>query len=142
MISDGGIKDLLVLYLRYAFTLTRKYVLQRLRNLGVRVHIDDFGTGYSSLAYLQRFAVDTLKIDRGFVQRLGANGGGAEIVRTIITLARNLGMDALAEGIERPEQLAITREMGCGFAQGYLFSKPLPPEEIIKLLAKGPMDVS
>ncbi len=114
-------------------------VLQRLRNLGVRVHIDDFGTGYSSLAYLQRFAVDTLKIDRGFIRRLGANTGGAEIVRTIITLARNLGMDALAEGIENPEQLAMTREMGCGFAQGYLFSKPLPPEEIIELLKQGPM---
>jgi len=117
-------------------------VLQRLRNLGVKVHIDDFGTGYSSLAYLQRFAVDTLKIDRGFIRRLGANSGGAEIVRTIITLARNLGMDALAEGIEQPEQLAITREMGCGFAQGYLFSKPLPPEEIIELLKKGPIDLT
>ena len=117
-------------------------VMQRLRNLGVKVHIDDFGTGYSSLAYLQRFAVDTLKIDRGFIQRLGSNGGGAEIVRTIITLARNLGMEALAEGIEKPEQLTMAREMGCDFAQGYLFSKPLPEDEITELLVRGPMVVS
>lgn len=116
-------------------------VLQRLKSLGVKVHIDDFGTGYSSLAYLQRFAVDTLKIDRGFIRRLGANTGGAEIVRTIITLARNLGMEALAEGIEKPEQLSMAREMGCEFAQGYLFSKPLPPEEIIELIRRGPMAV-
>jgi diguanylate cyclase (GGDEF)-like protein/PAS domain S-box-containing protein len=116
-------------------------VMRRLRALGVKVHLDDFGTGYSSLAYLQRFAVDTLKIDRGFIQRLGSDSDGAEIVRTIITLARNLGMEALAEGIERPEQLSLAREMGCDFAQGYLFSKPRPPSEISTLLAKGPMDL-
>jgi EAL domain-containing protein (putative c-di-GMP-specific phosphodiesterase class I) len=116
-------------------------VMQRLRNLGVKVHLDDFGTGYSSLAYLQRFAIDTMKIDRGFIQRLGGNGGGIEIVRTIVTLARNLGMDALAEGIESREQLAIVRQLGCTYAQGYLFSRPLPPLELAALLAKGPMAV-
>ncbi len=116
-------------------------VMHRLRNLGIKVHLDDFGTGYSSLAYLQRFAVDTLKIDRGFIQRIGGDGGGAEIVQTIISLARNLGMDALAEGIESPEQLVTVRDMGCGFAQGFLFAKPLPPDEMLELIKCGPMDV-
>jgi diguanylate cyclase (GGDEF)-like protein/PAS domain S-box-containing protein len=116
-------------------------VLQRLKNLGVQVHLDDFGTGYSSLAYLQRFAVDVLKIDQSFTQRLGSNGGGVEIVRTIITLARNLGMDALAEGIETPEQLAMVRRLGCAFGQGFLFSRPLPPDRLVELLGRGPMAV-
>jgi len=116
-------------------------VMRRLRDLGIKVHLDDFGTGYSSLAYLQRFAIDTLKIDRGFIQRIGSDGGGAEIIQTIISLARNLGMDALAEGIEKPEQLTAVRDMGCGFAQGFLFAKPLPPDEILELIQRGPMDV-
>ncbi len=116
-------------------------VMSRLRDLGIKVHLDDFGTGYSSLAYLQRYAIDTLKIDRGFTQRIGSDGGGAEIVRTIVNLARNLGMDALAEGIETQEQLAIVRDMGCGFAQGFLFARPLPADEILELIKLGPMDV-
>jgi len=116
-------------------------VMHRLRSLGVKVHLDDFGTGYSSLAYLQRFAIDALKIDRGFIQRLGSNGGGAEIVQTIVTLARNLGMDALAEGIESPDQLSMVRDMGCDFAQGFLFAKPMPPEEVAELIQRGPMAV-
>lgn len=116
-------------------------VMRRLHNLGVRVHLDDFGTGYSSLAYLQRFAIDTLKIDQGFVQRLGNNGGGAEIVETIVTLARNLGMDALAEGIETREQLRLVRDLGCTYGQGYFFSKPKPPVEIMEIIRRGSMDL-
>jgi EAL domain-containing protein (putative c-di-GMP-specific phosphodiesterase class I) len=116
-------------------------LLQGLMQLGLAIAMDDFGTGYSSLAYLQRFAVDVLKIDQGFTQRLGSNGGGVEIVRTIITLARNLGMDALAEGIETPEQLAMVRRLGCAFGQGFLFSRPLPPDRLVELLARGPMAV-
>lgn len=116
-------------------------VMRRLHNLGVKVHLDDFGTGYSSLAYLQRFAVDTLKIDRGFIQRLGSDGGGTEIVQTIIALARNLGMDSLAEGIETEEQLQIVRDLGCLYGQGYLFAKPMPPEDILELIARGPIPV-
>ena len=117
-------------------------VMRRLRNLGVKVHLDDFGTGYSSLAYLQRFAIDTLKIDQGFTQRLGSSGGGGiEIVETIIALARNLGMDALAEGIETREQLDIVRNLGCTHGQGFLFSKPKPPAEILEIIKRGPMDV-
>jgi diguanylate cyclase (GGDEF)-like protein/PAS domain S-box-containing protein len=117
-------------------------VMHRLRNLGVKVYLDDFGTGYSSLAYLQRFAVDTLKIDRGFIQRLDGVGNGSEIVQTIITLARNLGMDALAEGIETREQLGILKDLGCAFGQGYLFAKPMPPGEVIDLIERGPIVVS
>jgi len=116
-------------------------VLQRLRNLGVKVHLDDFGTGYSSLAYLQRFAVDVLKIDQGFIQRLTSDGGGAEIVSTIVTLARNLGMDALAEGIENRQQLEVVRRLGCVFGQGFLFSTPLPPDELAEILAQGRINV-
>ena len=117
-------------------------VMRRLRNLGVKVHLDDFGTGYSSLAYLQRFAIDTLKIDQGFTQRLGSSGGGGiEIVETIIALARNLGMDALAEGIETREQLDIVRNLGCTYGQGFLFSKPKPPAKILEIIKRGPMDV-
>ena len=116
-------------------------VLHRLRGLGVKVHLDDFGTGYSSLAYLQRFAVDILKIDQGFVQSMRRNGGGAEIVETIVTLAQNLGMAALAEGIETTEQLHIVRDLGCVFGQGYLFAKPLPPEEVLEFVRCGPVDV-
>jgi diguanylate cyclase (GGDEF)-like protein/PAS domain S-box-containing protein len=114
-------------------------VLQRLRNLGVTVHLDDFGTGYSSLAYLQRFAVDVLKIDQGFIHQLGSDGGGVDIVQTIVALARNLGMEALAEGIETTEQLAVVRELGCNYAQGFLLSKPLPPEELADVLIGGPL---
>jgi len=117
-------------------------VLQRLCDLGVKVHLDDFGTGYSSLAYLQRFAVDFIKIDQGFVQRLGSDRGGSEIVQTIVTLAQNLGMDALAEGIETEEQLKIVRSLGCNYCQGYLFAKPMPPDELMEFLKRGPIAVS
>jgi diguanylate cyclase (GGDEF)-like protein/PAS domain S-box-containing protein len=116
-------------------------VMQRLRNLGVKLYLDDFGTGYSSLAYLQRFAIDTMKIDRGFIQRLGTNGGGVEIVRTIVTLARNLGMEALAEGIESPEQLALVRELGCTYGQGFWLARPMPAQEATAVIERGPMTV-
>lgn len=116
-------------------------VMRRLRNLGVTVNLDDFGTGYSSLAYLQRFAIDTLKIDQGFTQRLERDGSGRKIVETIIALARNLGMTPLAEGIETNEQLEIIRELGCRYGQGFLFSKPVPPDELIALLKRGPLPV-
>jgi EAL domain-containing protein (putative c-di-GMP-specific phosphodiesterase class I) len=116
--------------------------MRRLRNLGVKVHLDDFGTGYSSLAYLQQFAIDTLKIDRGFISRVESNGEGGEIVQTIVTLAHSLGMEALAEGIESTDQLAFVSDLGCSFAQGFLYSKPLPAGELSYLLKRGPMTVA
>ncbi|HKS28453.1 MAG TPA: EAL domain-containing protein [Pyrinomonadaceae bacterium] len=109
-------------------------MLQQLRALGVKLSIDDFGTGYSSLSYLHRFPVNTLKIDRSFISRLGAGDENTEIVRTIITLAKNLGMDVVAEGVETEKHLSILKEMRCQFAQGYLFSKAVDGESASRLL--------
>ena len=100
-------------------------MLDQLRALGVKLSIDDFGTGYSSLSYLHRFPIDTLKIDRSFVGQMDSSSENAEIVRTIVLLARNLGMDVVAEGVETQEQLMQLKEMGCETGQGYLFSKPV-----------------
>ena len=98
-------------------------MLFQLRALGVRLSIDDFGTGYSSLTYLHRFPIDTLKIDRSFVNCMDKEN--MEIVRTILMLAENLGMDAVAEGVETQEQLTLLRSLNCQSGQGYFFSKPL-----------------
>jgi EAL domain-containing protein (putative c-di-GMP-specific phosphodiesterase class I) len=109
-------------------------VLSDLRGLGVQLSIDDFGTGYSSLSYLHRFPIDTLKIDRSFVSRMGKAGENSEIVQTVITLAKNLEMEVIAEGVETPEQAKILRDLGCRYAQGFLFSKPQPAADIDKLM--------
>lgn len=103
-------------------------MLSQLCALGVQLSIDDFGTGYSSLSYLHRFPVTTLKIDRSFIGRMGANGENCEVVKTINTLANNLGMAVVAEGIETEDQLAQLKAMGCGYGQGYIFSRPLTTE--------------
>jgi EAL domain-containing protein (putative c-di-GMP-specific phosphodiesterase class I) len=100
-------------------------MLHRLKELGVQLNIDDFGTGYSSLAYLQRFPVDTMKIDRSFIARIGENPENEEIVRTIVALAHNLNMKVTAEGIETAEQLARLEQLECENAQGYFLSRPL-----------------
>jgi len=99
--------------------------LAKLRSLGVRLSIDDFGTGYSSLSYLNRFPVDTLKIDRSFVTSMNAADENLQIVKTIITLAGNLGMQVVAEGVETEEQWEQLRSLKCQYGQGFLFSKPL-----------------
>lgn len=112
--------------------------IDQLRALNVKIDVDDFGTGYSSLSYLQRFSLDHLKIDRSFVSNIGLDAGeNAEIVRTIVTLAHHLGMDAVAEGVETLDQLALLRELGCQLVQGYLFAKPLDEKEADTLLAAG-----
>ena len=108
-------------------------VLAQLRTRRMRVSLDDFGTGYSSLSVLQRLPVDTLKIDRSFVSRL-ATAEGAEIVRTIVSLAHNLGKEVTAVGIERPDQLHVLQELGCDCGQGYLFSSPVDAEQVPGLL--------
>ena len=100
-------------------------ILSELRKLGVCLCIDDFGTGYSSLSYLRRFALDILKIDRSFVSDMLNNSESQEIVRTILSLGRNLRMKVVAEGVETCEQMTLLKSLGCEFAQGYLFSKPL-----------------
>jgi EAL domain-containing protein (putative c-di-GMP-specific phosphodiesterase class I) len=105
--------------------------LQDLRALGVRVSLDDFGTGYCSLSYLQQFPVDTLKIDRSFVARIqGEDPGEGEIVRLIVSLARTLGIEVVAEGTETEAQVDYLARLGCGFAQGFYFSRPLEASQI------------
>lgn len=109
-------------------------VLSELKALGVHLSIDDFGTGYSSLSRLQRFPVDTLKIDRAFISSMDSDPETGEIVRIIAMLARNLGLKVVAEGIERKEQMDMLKELGCEVGQGYLFSKPVSAEAIEQLM--------
>jgi predicted signal transduction protein with EAL and GGDEF domain len=109
-------------------------ILSELRKLGVRLCIDDFGTGYSSLSYLRRFALDILKIDRSFVTDMLDNSESEEIVKTILSLGRNLRMKVVAEGVETFEQMTLLKSLGCEFAQGYLFSKPLDLATVARTL--------
>ncbi|MFL6255105.1 MAG: putative bifunctional diguanylate cyclase/phosphodiesterase [Pyrinomonadaceae bacterium] len=109
-------------------------MLTQLRILGVGLSIDDFGTGYSSLSYLHRFPIDTLKIDRSFVTQMTDNSENAEIVRTIVTLARSLDMEVVAEGVETADQLRQLGDLGCDYGQGYLFSRPVGAGQAAELL--------
>lgn len=110
--------------------------VNELREMGVRVSIDDFGTGYSSLGYLHKFPVDTLKVDRSFINRIGNEGENAEIVQTIITLAASLNMEVVAEGIETAEQLDFLRHINCNFGQGYFYSRPVDSKNAGEMLGK------
>ncbi|MBD2059502.1 EAL domain-containing protein [Oculatella sp. FACHB-28] len=110
-------------------------LLAQVRSLGIQLSMDDFGTGYSSLSYLHRFPIDTLKIDRSFIKKVDADGEQLAIVRTIITLAWNLGMDVVAEGVETLKQLAQLRSLKCEYGQGYLFSKPLDSQAAERVIA-------
>lgn len=103
--------------------------LQKLSELGVHLHIDDFGTGYSSLSYLHTYPLDTLKIDRSFVQDMLTHASSAELVKTIVFMAQNMQMEVVAEGIETTEQLEQLMELNCTYGQGYFFAKPLPIEQ-------------
>jgi diguanylate cyclase (GGDEF)-like protein/PAS domain S-box-containing protein len=109
-------------------------VVQKLNELGIQVQIDDFGTGYSSLSYLNRLHIDTLKIDRSFIESLGESGERSVVVQAIIRLARDLGIDVIAEGVETDEQLTKLRSLECEHGQGYLFSKPVDGESAARLL--------
>ena len=111
-------------------------VLLALRKLGVRWSIDDFGTGYSSLAYLKRLPVDELKIDRSFVAGADLNGESRALLRTIVELGHSLNLSVTAEGIERPQELALLGELGCDMAQGYLISRPLDPAAAARYVAR------
>jgi EAL domain-containing protein (putative c-di-GMP-specific phosphodiesterase class I) len=110
-------------------------LLTQLRELGVQLSIDDFGTGYSSLSYLQRFPIDTLKIDRSFVTQMVENEENLAIVRTIVALAQNLGMDVVAEGVETEDQLSLLRKLECENGQGFLFSTPLGVRQLEQFIA-------
>ena len=113
-------------------------LLKRLKALGVQLSIDDFGTGYSSLSYLHRFPVNTLKIDRSFVGRIGEAAENIEIVRTVISLAENMGMEVVAEGVETLSQLTQLRKLKCQYGQGYLFSRPVDADSVSEWISKKP----
>jgi EAL domain-containing protein (putative c-di-GMP-specific phosphodiesterase class I) len=112
-------------------------ILTELKALGLGTSIDDFGTGYSSLSYLIRLPLDILKLDRSFVSRMDKNKESRQIVHTIISLADNLGMDVVAEGIETVEQADELKLLGCQYAQGYFFSKPINKGSVEALLKSG-----
>jgi diguanylate cyclase (GGDEF)-like protein/PAS domain S-box-containing protein len=115
--------------------------LEALSELGVRLVLDDFGTGYSSLAYLNRFPFDALKIDRFFVDGLGVEEERTALVEAVIGMAHALSLDAIAEGVENETQLSELRRLGCDFAQGHLFSRPLPQEKIDALVRDGGLEL-
>jgi two-component system CheB/CheR fusion protein len=106
-------------------------MLRELKTLGVQLSIDDFGTGYSSLAYLRRFPLDEVKIDKSFVTDIGHNVDDRTIAQTILAMSQTMGFSVVAEGIETEEQLAVLRDMGCDVGQGYLFARPLSAEDLV-----------
>ena len=113
-------------------------ILNKLKEIGVQLSLDDFGTGYSSLSILHRLPFDTLKIDRSFVSRVGEHGEDSEVLQTVISLAKNLKMRVIAEGIETTAQLGVLQNLGCDYGQGYFLAKPKPVEETEDLLYKRP----
>ncbi|MGK7925181.1 MAG: EAL domain-containing protein [Spirulina sp.] len=113
-------------------------LLEEIKSRNIQISLDDFGTGYSSLSYLHRFPIDTVKIDRSFINRLDENGKNLDIVQAIIALAHNLGMETIAEGIETATQLECLRNLGCGYGQGYFFARPLNSQQAEALLASNP----
>ena len=108
--------------------------MQNLKELGLKISIDDFGTGYSSLSYLKNLPIDELKIDKSFIDDLSDQADSRAIVSTIIHLARKLGLQTVAEGIEKKDQLNYLKQEGCDLYQGFLFSRPLPSSEFSELL--------
>ncbi|QZZ19262.1 EAL domain-containing protein [Leptothermofonsia sichuanensis E412] len=113
-------------------------MLQQLQALGIQLSIDDFGTGYSSLSYLHRFPMNTLKIDRSFTKSIGADPKKLGIIKTVVSLAQNLGMDVIAEGVETSEQVSQLKVLNCTSAQGFFFSKPLDEKTAQGLISKEP----
>jgi len=110
--------------------------LNQIQEMGIKLSLDDFGTGYSSLSYLKRFPIDTLKIDRAFIKDIKIDHEDATLVKAIIAMGHGLGMDIIAEGVELQEQLEFLGANACDAIQGFLFSKPLPANEIEPLLPK------
>ncbi|RAQ39393.1 GGDEF domain-containing response regulator, partial [Arthrospira sp. O9.13F] len=110
-------------------------ILEGFKSQNVRLSIDDFGTGYSSLSYLHNFQVDTLKIDKSFVQRMDNNGSSCGLVPVIVNIAKTMKMGVIAEGVETTNQLSLLRSLECEFAQGYLFSPPLPESSLLDLIS-------
>lgn len=115
--------------------------LQQLHDAGIQVSLDDFGTGYSSLTYLQRFDIDTIKIDQSFVRNLAPDGTDLALCKAIIVMAHELGMQVIAEGVETREQLALLIAAGCDFGQGYLFAKPMAVADFDHFIDNGGIDI-
>jgi EAL domain-containing protein (putative c-di-GMP-specific phosphodiesterase class I) len=113
-------------------------MLHEVKELGVQIFLDDFGTGYSSLSYLHQLPLDALKIDRAFVSQIESSDRASQLVQTILTMSSNLGLDAIAEGVTTVEQMHRLRSLGCGYAQGYLFSAPLDAAAMTALLRSRP----
>jgi diguanylate cyclase (GGDEF)-like protein len=114
---------------------TAKHVIAELQALGVQLQIDDFGVGYSALSYLQQFPIDAIKIDRSFVSQMRRDARSLGLVRAMVSMARELGMDAIAEGIETGEQLQALKALACGFGQGFLISEPIDAASLEEVLA-------
>jgi EAL domain-containing protein (putative c-di-GMP-specific phosphodiesterase class I) len=111
-----------------------KSILLQLKQMKIQLHLDDFGTGFSSLSYLHRFPIDCLKIDYSFISGISSDHENTEIVRAIVSLARNLGLGVIAEGIETSEELAQLQSLGCGYGQGFFFSKAIHADSLSALI--------
>src|SRR5690606_16975502 len=112
-------------------------VLLAYRDAGIEIALDDFGTGYSSLSYLSRFDIDFIKIDRSFINNMTASDEDFSLCEAIIAMAHKLGIKVIAEGVETAQQKSLLKEIGCDYAQGFLISAPLPPDEFEDLLKRG-----
>jgi EAL domain-containing protein (putative c-di-GMP-specific phosphodiesterase class I) len=112
-------------------------IMSEIGSLGVKVAMDDFGTGYSSLSYLKRFHFDSLKIDRSFIAGIDRSAGDAAIVAAVIALAHSFRSHAVGEGVESPEQLRYLRLLNCDTAQGFLFSRPIPADDLAEIMRRG-----
>jgi EAL domain-containing protein (putative c-di-GMP-specific phosphodiesterase class I) len=114
-------------------------VLEELDRLGVSIALDDFGSGYSSLSYLRKFPLDKVKIDRSFITDLDHQGEQIAIIQGVVSIVRALGMNLTAEGVETESQYEVLRALGCDDAQGYLFGKPMPFEDIVAMSRESPI---
>jgi EAL domain-containing protein (putative c-di-GMP-specific phosphodiesterase class I) len=115
-------------------------VLEKLKSIGVQIAIDDFGTGYSSLAYLKRFPIDTLKVDRSFIRNIPSDSGDKTITRAIIAMAHSLKLKVVAEGVETADQLKFLRAQRCDAVQGHFLYRPLPEAEVADVLELNRLD--
>ena len=120
-----------------ALTVTGKTVgenLDELKQMGLRIAIDDFGTGYSSLSYLNKLPADLLKVDKSFIDQMNATDSTRQYVAAIISIGHIMNMDVIAEGVEEEAQMETLRNIGCDFIQGFIWGRPIPPEEAEKLV--------